>query len=161
MTSWFQWAHLEQDHLTCYKKRSKLQRLIRTRFSSLPRGFSGTGTHSYSRLNPRVEPTRSTETSTKMSQGKVQETQQKLHMLERNWFRFFEIEKAAAQAHPCRYVAVWKSPHLWYSHGQIQAIQFHFTWGIYLHVGSLSWEPESSTRTCLTQILPSLFPQLL
>lgn len=42
-----------------------------------------------------------------MSQGKMQETQQKLHMLEQNRFGFFEMEKEATQAHPCRYGAVW------------------------------------------------------
>lgn len=103
-----QWAHLEQDHLTHYKKRSKLQRLIRTWSSFLSRGFSGTRTWSYSRLNPSVKPTWSTETSTRCPKEKCKRLSRSHTCWNKIDLDFFEIEKEATQTHPYRYIAVWK-----------------------------------------------------
>lgn len=156
-----QWAHLEQDHLTRYKKRSKLQRLIRTWSSFLSRRLSGTRAHSYSRLNPSVEPTWTTETSTRCPKEKCKRLGRSCMCWNKIDLDFLKSRKKQHRPIPAGIQLSGNSAHLWYSHGQIQAIRFHFTWELYLHVGSLSWEPESWTRTSLAQILHLLFPRLL
>lgn len=103
-----QWAHLEQDHLTRYKKRSKLQRLIRTWSSFLSRGLSGTRTHSYSRLNPSVEPTWSTETSTRCPKEKCKRLGRSCMCWNKIDLDFLKSRKKQHRPIPAGNIAVWK-----------------------------------------------------